>query len=572
MSLKHLYLLQPKSQQAGDFLVSEGLNNTAEWANLGPNSVVQSISAGDATIVIGGTSTNPTIEATGNFIAKDVFTTGNMEANVITADGNIITPAFQLTTNPTANFVLTSDALGNAKWKALNNTGLVTSVTAGDASISIGGTAGMPTVAATGNFIAKDILTSGNVTANNITANSDLVCAAFQLTASPTVNYVLTSDSSGDGTWLPVSHSGAVTAVSAADATIVIGGTATAPTVAASGNFIGKNILTIANVTANNYAANTQMTMAAFRLTTTPTANFVLTSNATGVGSWSNVSAAGAVTSVTAGDASITIGGTATAPTVTASGNFLSRNIVTTGRVTAANATVTSLTASMPVLSDSGDNLVSGLINLANTTGFVTGTLGAGSGGTGDNTFTTNVLLATGTTSTGAFQTIGSGTTGQYLVSAGSSALPSFQTVQIFSSAGSANGTQYATTSTTMANIDATNLKLTITIPLGSKLLLWCQGFMNTNSASGGLIGIFDNIAAAVISTGGRSSDSAGSWGTISVRAVIAGDGNSHTITLQFKTNNSGSAFDLGNGALGSSAINATGQTPSMIAELLPSA
>lgn len=61
-------------------------------------------------------------------------------------------------------YIPISDALGNLTLTAPGGGHFVESVTAGDASILIGGTAANPTVAATGNFLAKAITTSNNIT------------------------------------------------------------------------------------------------------------------------------------------------------------------------------------------------------------------------------------------------------------------------------------------------------------------------------------------------------------------------------------------------------------------------
>jgi len=232
------------------------------------------------------------------------------------------------------------------------------------------------------------------------------------------------------------------------------------------------------------------------------------------------------------------------------------------------NITDNGLSLNLPVQTGATKTLISSAINLNSSQ--VTNTLQVSNGGTGDASLTAYAVLCGGTTSTSPIQSIASvGSSSNVLTSNGAGALPTFKTIQTFTATGSGSGTQYTTTSTSYANVDGTNLTFTVTIPTGSKLLIWARALSNTNSASGGFVGIADG--GTVIAGTAKSVDSAGGYSSINVNTVINGDGASHTITLQFATHNGGSAFDLGNGAQSSTGIGGTAPAPYMFGLLLPS-
>jgi fibronectin-binding autotransporter adhesin len=546
--------------QTGPLIVGDALVcSNAGTGTFVPTPVVNTLSAVDASISVGGTAIARTVAATGAFGTNAISTSGPVTfTGGESVTGGLTTDILKVTTGAVNGDVLVSDASGNLTYKTLATAGAVTSVTAGDATISIGGTASAPTVAATGNFLSKPISTSGAATfTGGESVTGGLSTDTLQVTTGAVNGDVLVSDASGNLTYKSIATAGAVTSVTAADATILIGGSATAPTVAATGNFLAKPISTTGGemitggatidtltVTGSSSLDNggiltngagsmnftnggflTLQSGTGFRFQTAATVGYALecTSAVTGASAW-----APTVNTITAADASISVGGTALAPTLT-------------------TGTLNQIATAHP------------------------GTLTVSNGGTGDSSFaTTNAVIASGTSSTNPLQTISNGTSGQYLVSNGASSLPSFQTIQTFTATGSVSGTQYSTTSTTYANVDGTNLTMTITIPTGSKLLVWARAIMDTNSASGGLIGIADG--GTVIAGTARSADSAGSYGGMHVNTVINGNGASHTLTLQFATHNGGSAFDLGNGAQSSTGIGGTAPSPFMFALLLPSA
>jgi hypothetical protein len=100
---------------------------------------------------------------------------------------------------------------------------------------------------------------------------------------------------------------------------------------------------------------------------------------------------------------------------------------------------------------------------------------------------------------------------------------------------GSAAG-NYTTTSTTFVNVDATNLLYTVVIPSSFKLLISVSG----NSSQ---LTTLSGIQIAIVDTGTvlqklqMMVD-----GAFSLNTVISGDGNSHTVSLQFLTLNAANA------------------------------
>jgi len=97
---------------------------------------------------------------------------------------------------------------------------------------------------------------------------------------------------------------------------------------------------------------------------------------------------------------------------------------------------------------------------------------------------------------------------------------------------GSATG-NYSTASTSYVDIDAANLSYTVTIPTGWKLAVAFSGGFFTNPGTGFLtFAIFDG---SVIQEGSYTSTAVTVPINCSVATVIAGDGNSHTIKMQWK-------------------------------------
>jgi hypothetical protein len=94
----------------------------------------------------------------------------------------------------------------------------------------------------------------------------------------------------------------------------------------------------------------------------------------------------------------------------------------------------------------------------------------------------------------------------------------------------------YTTTSTTYVDVDATNLALTVTVPVGQKIMMWASAETNGSVSSEQLfLAIADGTTTLVeqqMNTNGGNNSQNLAW-------VFTGDGASHTFKLRFRTNTS---------------------------------
>ncbi len=94
-------------------------------------------------------------------------------------------------------------------------------------------------------------------------------------------------------------------------------------------------------------------------------------------------------------------------------------------------------------------------------------------------------------------------------------------------------GGNYTTTSATYVDVDATNLKLTVTIPTGSKLTVFADVVASNGTTATLGLAIFDG--AVVDETLMDFAKPVNTRSQMFVQTVINGDGNSHTVKLQWK-------------------------------------
>jgi len=110
--------------------------------------------------------------------------------SALTVNNLTSTNTLQVTNGATDGYVLTSDATGLASWQAPS--GEISSFTYSPTNNTF-------TITSNGDtFDASINEVSGLTVTNDLVVNG-----GFQLTTSPTTNYVLTSDASGNGTWQP---------------------------------------------------------------------------------------------------------------------------------------------------------------------------------------------------------------------------------------------------------------------------------------------------------------------------------------------------------------------------------
>jgi len=329
--------------------------------------------------------TSPTFSVTG--------TDSNIDLTLAPRGSGVVSMSrIKITSSPSANYVLTSDASGNGTWQAVPASGVQSvGVTANQTRNT--GTSTDPVIALTDSvrivtgltdtFSNSMLVFSATASAENYfnianavsgasptlrvsgpnDANIDLTLAPkgsgvvsmsrIKITTSPSANYVLTSDASGNGTWQAVPASGVQSVGVTANQTRNTG-TSTDPVIALtdsvkivtgfldsnSNNILvfsptasAANYLTIANAisgasptfSVTGTDSNIDLTLAPrgsgvvsmsrIKITTSPSANYVLTSDASGNGTWQAVPASG-VQSITGAANQITIGGTSSIPNI----------------------------------------------------------------------------------------------------------------------------------------------------------------------------------------------------------------------------------------------------------------
>jgi hypothetical protein len=185
---------------------------------------------------------------------------------------------------------------------------------------------------------------------------------------------------------------------------------------------------------------------------------------------------------------------------------------------------------------------LSGGINNAGSLSFTLGQSAPATGATAGFPYIPNMAgtpAGTPTTIAGFVPIVWDDTNKQFDVySTGAAAWQKFGTgtPTITVKAGSRNGTDYTTASTTYVDVDATNLAFTVTIPTGQKLMVTAMvPSFNSGANNTTYIRIVDGttaIAEAAVDSPATTTPSSDC-----LVGVIAGDGASHTIKLQYAAN-----------------------------------
>ena len=116
---------------------------------------------------------------------------------------------------------------------------------------------------------------------------------------------------------------------------------------------------------------------------------------------------------------------------------------------------------------------------------------------------------------------------------------------------GTQNSSNYTTSRTSFTAVDATNLSYTAVVPIGWKLLMWASGQAQIASTSvQGIVSLTDTSTSTVITSAFIMLD-LNTTSAFSMQGALTGDGNSHTIQMQFKTTNATDAFSIGNNTFG---------------------
>jgi hypothetical protein len=129
---------------------------------------------------------------------------------------------------------------------------------------------------------------------------------------------------------------------------------------------------------------------------------------------------------------------------------------------------------------------------------------------------------------------------------------------------GTNSGADYTTTSVfpTFVDVDSPNLSYTVTIPAGWKLMCWAAGtFSNDTVNNQSFVQLFDTAGGVSLNRVAVGEDTTQINYPFSLVGQVVGDGNSHTIKLQFSVSPGGTAH----------VVNQSGFYPQMIFLLLPS-
>lgn len=144
--------------------------------------------------------------------------------------------------------------------------------------------------------------------------------------------------------------------------------------------------------------------------------------------------------------------------------------------------------------------------------------------------------------------------------------VPNTQIARTIVLTGSGTGSPYSLTdaTSTLIDVDGTNLKSTaITVPVGWKLQVAARyyGWRTNTTGGAGAIAIVDTSAATVLDI--TRVTASGSFWQGTLQAVITGDGNPHTISLQWESSNAGTPNLLSNDSVSSASLAGTANIPS---------
>jgi len=128
---------------------------------------------------------------------------------------------------------------------------------------------------------------------------------------------------------------------------------------------------------------------------------------------------------------------------------------------------------------------------------------------------------------------------------------PVYNTLKLKKGSGGGN---YTSASTTYVVVDSTNLCNTVTIPTGWVLSVTVSAYIGTNTAvADSQLALTDNAACSTANAGILQESpvidttAAGKMLAAPLGWEITGDGNSHSIALQFKTANAADSVILAN-------------------------
>jgi len=142
---------------------------------------------------------------------------------------------------------------------------------------------------------------------------------------------------------------------------------------------------------------------------------------------------------------------------------------------------------------------------------------------------------------------------------------------------GSASGSPYVLTDTSgnYMDVDSTNLKRTVNIPTGSKLLIFAriQGLQLSSGNGAQGLAVVDLSNSTVIDSFSCNNATFRLNANISLQGVIVGDGGNHIISLQYANATGTPAVVIANNAISSTltSANTPSNTPVIILEVVQS-
>lgn len=175
----------PTARGADTQLLQTNATGVLSWVN------ASSLAITETDPQVSSTANNAVPKWNGTALVDGIISDNGTTVSIA---GNTSTTTFQMTTGATNNYVLQSDAAGNATW--VNPTTLT--VTEIDPQVS----------SVTANAVPKwngTTLVDGIITDNGTSVNvaGNTTTTTFQITSGATANYILQSDAAGNATWVP---------------------------------------------------------------------------------------------------------------------------------------------------------------------------------------------------------------------------------------------------------------------------------------------------------------------------------------------------------------------------------